>query len=246
MQLLGGSARATRSEPVGVEATRRFQRYMHWLAEGGAPGVYPDLPSEAWYDPSDFPLVTYLEAHFEEVRGELLALDPARFHIESERIRRSGDWDVLFLYERGRRHDDVCIACPVTMRGIEGHDTMRTAAGLIYVSRMRAGTHIHPHRGPTNLRLRCHLGITIPEGDCAIRVADDTRRWAEGRCLVFDDYFEHEAWNHTDEDRIVLIVDVWHPSLSSSEVRWLEGLHRYAYTYARQLSRYWERNAGAG
>jgi aspartate beta-hydroxylase len=122
---------------------------------------------------------------------------------------------------------------------------MRTAAGLIYVSRMRAGTHIAAHRGPTNLRLRCHLGIAVPRGDCAIRVSDETRRWTEGRCLVFDDYFEHEAWNHTSEDRIVLIVDLWHPGLSEAEIRLLEGLQWYAYSYARRLNRYWASNAAA-
>jgi len=137
----------------------------------------------------------------------------------------------------------VCDACPVTTRGIEAHDAMRTAAGLIYISRMRARTHIHAHRGPTNLRLRCHLGITVPSGDCAIRVGNETRHWSEARCLVFDDHFEHEAWNHTDEDRIVLIADIWHPSLTATEVRLLEGLHAYAYTYARQLNRYWANNA---
>ncbi len=62
---------------------------------------------------------------------------------------------------------------------------------------------------------------------------------------MFDDHFEHEAWNHTDEDRIVLIADVWHPSLTATEVRLLEGLQRYAYKYARQLGRYWANNAKA-
>jgi hypothetical protein len=62
---------------------------------------------------------------------------------------------------------------------------------------------------------------------------------------VFDDHFEHEAWNHTAEERIVLIADIWHPALTATEVRLLEGLHRYAYTYARQLGRYWATNAKA-
>jgi hypothetical protein len=62
---------------------------------------------------------------------------------------------------------------------------------------------------------------------------------------VFDDHFEHEAWNHTDEDRIVLIADIWHPALTATEVRLLQGLHGYAYTYARQLGRYWANNAKA-
>ncbi|HET9104030.1 MAG TPA: aspartyl/asparaginyl beta-hydroxylase domain-containing protein [Solirubrobacteraceae bacterium] len=241
----GRASERVRTAPGPSAGRQRFHRYVEAVATaGGLLGVYPELESRPWLDPSGFPLVSYLESHAEVIREEITALEP-RFQRESERIRRAGDWDVVFLYERGRRHDDVCDACPVTTRGIESHATMRTASGLIYASRMRAGTHIHPHRGPTNLRVRCHLGLTVPDGDCAIRVGDETRRWTAGKCLVFDDFFEHEAWNHTDADRIVLIVDLWHPGLSDEEVRLLEGLHGYTLRYARQLHRYWSANARA-
>ncbi len=257
LEVLAGadSSRQSRPEspnpvtPQGAAAGRqRFQRYMETLSQAHGPalrGIYPDLDSRPWYDTAAFPLTNYLQSHFEAIREELLALEPSRFHRESERIRRTGDWDVVFLYERGRRRDDVCDACPVTTHGIETHAAMRTVAGLIYVSRMRPATQISAHRGPTNLRLRCHLGIKVPDGDCAIRVGDRTRRWREGECLVFDDHFEHEAWNRTTEDRIVLIVDLWHPDLSATEVRLLEGLHRYVYAHARRLNRYWSSNAAA-
>jgi Aspartyl/Asparaginyl beta-hydroxylase len=234
--------------PDAAAGTKRFHHYVETLAQAHGTaerGLYPHLESQPWYNPSDFPLASYLESHYEAIRDEILALEPSRFHRESERIKRSGDWDVAFLYERGYRHEEVCDACPVTTRGIESHTAMRTVAGLIYASRMRAGTHIQAHRGPTNLRLRCHLGIKVPDGNCAIRVGDQTEHWCEGRCLVFDDHFEHEAWNHTDEDRIVLIVDMWHPGLSAAEVRLLEGLHTYVYAYARRVNRYWSSNAAA-
>jgi hypothetical protein len=244
---LSGSATDVAIAPAEPSAGRaRFQRYVEGFRVESArrPGlVYPDLPSHPWHDPRDFSIVAYLESHFSEIRAELLALTD--FHPESERIGRTGDWDVAFLYERGRRHDEVCAACPATTRGIESHPTVRTLAGLIYVSRMRAHTHIDAHRGPTNVRVRCHLGLDVPEGDCAIRVGDEARRWIEGQCLVFDDHFEHEAWNHTDEDRLVLIVDLWHPGLSDAEVTLLEGLHKYVGVHAERLSRYWSTNAQA-
>jgi hypothetical protein len=223
----------------------RFQRYIATLAEEPSGRIYPNLSSRPWFDPADFPLANYLEGEYPAIRREILSLSSSTFHRETERIQRIGDWDVAFFYERGRRHHDVCEACPVTTRGIEGHGAIPTMAGLAYVSRMRAGTQIAAHRGPTNLRLRCHLGIQVPEGDCAIRVGRETRAWEEGRCLVFDDHFEHEAWNHTDEDRVVLIADVWHPELSSTEVSLLEGLHNYASFHALKLSRYWAANAAA-
>ena len=226
----------------------RFQRYVETLGTGEGPpsgAIYPDLPSTPWHDSGAFPLCGVLEANFDAIRDELLALPGRLFQPESERIDRTGEWDVAFLYERGRRHDEALAACPVTASAIESRATVRAMAGLIYVSRMRPGTHIEAHRGPTNLRLRCHLGLVIPDGDCAIRVGDQTRRWETGRCMVFDDHFEHEAWNHTDEDRIVLIVDVWHPGLSELEVDRLEGLHAYVAFHTRRLSRYWSTNVTA-
>jgi aspartate beta-hydroxylase len=232
--------------PDAGKGKDRFRSYVEGLAGvNGSGAVYPDLPSRPWHEPANFPLVAYLESNFVAIRDELLAIEAPRFHRESERIGRTGEWDVAFLYERGRRHDGVCAACPVTTRGVESHPTIRTSAGLIYVSRLRGATHIEAHRGPTNLRVRCHLALKVPDGDCAIRVGEETRRWEEGRCLVFDDYFDHEAWNHTDEDRLVLIVDLWHPGLSPTEVALLDGLHTYTYDQARRLSRYWSANAAA-
>ncbi len=226
----------------------RFRRYVESFAQDGGDArmrFYPGLTARPWHDPSEFPLARLLADHDEEIRSELAGLDGSAFHPESERIGRTGSWDVFLLFERGRKNADNCARCPVTTRLIETNNTVRTLAGLIYFSRMKPGTHIAPHRGPTNMRLRCHLGIRIPQGDCAIRVDGETRAWLEGECIVFDDYYEHEAWNHTAEERIVLIVDLWHPDLSPAEVALLQGLHRYAFAYAHDLNRYWAANARA-
>jgi aspartate beta-hydroxylase len=41
--------------------------------------------------------------------------------------------------------------------------------------------------------------------------------WQEGRCVTFDDTFEHEAWNRSDRVRAVMILDSWHPDLTEAE-----------------------------
>lgn len=39
-----------------------------------------------------------------------------------------------------------------------------------------------------------------------------------GKCLVFDDCYEHEVWNKTKRERVLLLFDLWHPDLAG-EVR---------------------------
>jgi aspartate beta-hydroxylase len=57
---------------------------------------------------------------------------------------------------------------------------------------------------------------------------------------VFDDTIEHEAWNDSDQIRIVLIFDIWNPLLTAAErdlVRgFTMGLGRYYGADAPELS----------
>jgi aspartate beta-hydroxylase len=173
------------------------------------------------------------------------AIESHAFHEETEPIARRGRWDVLILFERGRKNDEICARAPITTRIVESGATVRTLAGLTYFSRLAPATHIAPHRGPTNVRLRCHLALEVPDGDCALRAGGETQTWEAGKCLVFDDSFEHEAWNRTARERTILVVDLWHPDLTSREIAALEGLHRFALAQARNLSVYWKANETA-
>jgi aspartate beta-hydroxylase len=47
-------------------------------------------------------------------------------------------------------------------------------------------------------------------------VANETKKWIEGKLIIFDDSFDHEVWNDGKEFRLVLIVDLWHPDLKDS------------------------------
>jgi aspartyl/asparaginyl beta-hydroxylase (cupin superfamily) len=234
--------------PVEDQATHRFHKFIDAYVDPAANNnltIYPDLATQAWYDASMFPIVGTLEASSETILRELAAVHPADFHREVESIQRQGSWDVLMLYARGKRHDENCAKLPAAARIVEEFATIRTLAGLIYFSRMLPDTHIAAHRGPTNLRVRCHLPLVVPEGDCRLRVGDETRSWEFGKCLVFSDFIEHEAWNRTLGPRIVLIVDLWHPDLSQTEVRMLERFYGRILRESKNLHKYWANNDGA-
>jgi aspartate beta-hydroxylase len=88
---------------------------------------------------------------------------------------------------------------------------------------MSPGIHVWPHVGPTNCRIRTHLGLVVPEGP-VIRVMNETRTWKEGEFIIFDDSFEHEVWHEGSELRLVLIIDFWHPELTEAEKRRLSAI----------------------
>ncbi len=207
-------------------------------------GIYPRLRSRAFWNSHDFPLAMELESLGAAIADEYRRIPREAFHEESESVRRVGGWDVFLLFERGKKRLERCELVPVTTALVERHASILTMNGLVYFSRLGAQTAIAKHRGPTNLRLRCHLGIDVPE-DCGIKVGDETRAWEEGKCLIFDDSLPHEAWNRSSQERVVLIVDLWHPDLSVDEVGLLQGLDRHVQHHANNLRKYWARNEGA-
>ena len=83
---------------------------------------------------------------------------------------------------------------------------------------MKPKTSIKPHYGATNLKLRCHFPLFVPD-EAFLRVAGDPRPWVEGKMIVFDDSYEHEAANLSDtEERVILLIDIWHPDLHRDEI----------------------------
>lgn len=228
------------------DAPARFVEYIRGFRESDADvdmKRYPGLRKQPFWDPELFPIVRELEEQYPAILAELSNVARDLYCHERESIPRKGNWQVLFLYERGRRHEKTCEMLPITTSIVEHNRTIRTQRGLIYFSRASAKTFIAPHYGPTNMRLRCHLGIKVPR-DCGMLVDGIANTWKEGRCLVFDDSFRHEVWNRSEDDRIVFIVDLWHPDLSDDEVEFLSGLDAHIVGLARGLRTYWLRNEG--
>lgn len=194
---------------------------------------FPGVPAQPYYPRERFPWQTALEAGAAAIREELRTVIADEGNLESflqtglrEEIdgylRASGDqtaaWDAFFFYRHGKRYDDHCERCPQTAALLEGAELVqiRDHAPETLFSVLRPGTHILPHRGVTNTRLVTHLPLIVPQ-DCALRVGGETHVWQADHCVTFDDTFEHEAWNHSGETRVVLILDSWNPDLSEAE-----------------------------
>ncbi|GFY44714.1 hypothetical protein TNIN_440062 [Trichonephila inaurata madagascariensis] len=185
------------------------------------------LTGKPWWDPlrtvyaPDFKI---LEKNWMLIRDEALSLTNEKnsgFLPETEGLQDTGDWKQFELFARGRKIEKNCVRAPKTCSIISQiPNAVKCKRGQVKFSIMQPSTHVWAHTGPTNCRLRSHLGLVIPEGT-SIRVANETRTWKEGKVILFDDSFEHEVWHNGSKPRMVLIVDFWHPELTDYQKRHL-------------------------
>ncbi|MEN3747725.1 aspartyl/asparaginyl beta-hydroxylase domain-containing protein [Sphingomonas sp. HF-S3] len=192
---------------------------------------FPGLPQRPFYGREEFDWLPRLEAQVPAIRAELEAVlaggeDGFQPYVERAQGRPAPansllddpSWSAFFLWKNGEPVAANAARCPVTMAALA--ETPRpmiakwSPMGLFSV--LRPGTHIRPHHGVLNTRLICHLPLIVPPG-CGIRVGAETREWREGKTLIFDDSFEHEAWNRGDATRVVLLFEIWRPEITPEE-----------------------------
>ncbi|WP_299407116.1 aspartyl/asparaginyl beta-hydroxylase domain-containing protein [Acaryochloris sp. IP29b_bin.148] len=172
---------------------------------------------KTFFAPHIFSWVPLLEKNWRTIRQELeqvLQYQEALPNFEElveydADLTKDTQWKMFAFYAYGIKAEKNCDRCPETTRLIEQIPGLKTAFFSILLPHQR----IPPHRGPYNGVLRYHLGLMVPEAidQCGIRVGKDIRHWQEGQSLVFDDSFEHTAWNDTDNVRVVLFLDVVRP-----------------------------------
>lgn len=204
-------------EPVRSRAHRLQRPEVH----------IPGLRSAAWHDPSEFSWVSGLEEAYPRIRSEFerhYAASGLDRHPESTELAEQGRWSTYHFYRMGEAYPEHLADCPATAEALAAVPGI-SDAGMCYFSVLGANTKVKPHCGFLNARIRCHLGIVVPP-DCHMRVGTEVRTWQEGRCLVFDDSYEHEVDNLADRPRAVLLFDTWHPDLSDPERRALTYLMR--------------------
>lgn len=199
----------------------------------------PQLAPVEFFDPALFPWMAEVEAATDRIREEFLAVlraesdfvpyiqyQPGEPIAQWAELNHSPKWSVYHLWKDGRPVPEHVERCPVTARVLEGtprpDQPGRTPVALF--SMLRPRTRIPPHVGASNARLICHLPLIVPEG-CRYRVGNSHRQWVPGKAWVFDDTIEHEAINDSDQIRVVLIWDTWHPALTPPERRLITAMN---------------------
>ena len=193
---------------------------------------FPRLPAIQFYEREQFPWVSAVEEATDDIRAELEGLladsresfSPYLNHSPDEplnqwrELNQSRRWSALFLYKDGERQEANAARCPKTLAALGQAPIVRIAhrGPTHFFSLLEPKTRIPPHTGTTNTRLTVHLPLIVPP-NCGFRVGTQTREWHPGKLLIFDDTIEHEAWNDSDEERVILIFDIWNPLMTAAE-----------------------------
>lgn len=214
-----------------MQGGAELDRVKAWLGQmAGAPcasgaalqqpdyPLFPGLRHQPFHGIDSVPGAVMLEQHAAVIASEWRALAEDDYLVYSP-PKMHKQWSVYLLQHMGCNMAPVAPHCPQT------HELLRQLPGWCgdylwgdaLFSVHAAGAHLAGHCSIDNFRVRAHLGIDVPPG-CTIRVGTEQRAWADGRVLLFEDSFEHEVWNRSAAPRALLIVDFWHPDLTSIEI----------------------------
>ncbi|MEV7341176.1 aspartyl/asparaginyl beta-hydroxylase domain-containing protein [Streptomyces sp. NPDC093544] len=195
--------------------------------------IMPGLSATPWHDPYAYPelapVVRELEAGHQAIKKELNVAWAARreaFSDYEHYLTRQENWQALYLFREGGLVEESAATVPTAYQVLKDVvvDTEKICPLLeCHFSTLLPGAVIEPHCDLWNFSINLHLAVDIPDG-CSITVAGETRSWEEGKCLLFDYSFEHEARNAGNRPRTCLLIDLWHPETTLPERRALVSL----------------------
>ena len=177
-------------------------------------GLVEDKP---FMDNADFPFLHMFTDNWEKIRDEVQVILKNREEIpafqdvspDQAKIATGTNWRTFFLYGFGTPLLKNCAQAPFTASLLQKVPNVE----ISWFSILSPGYHIPPHQGVTKGILRAHLGLIIPKDSksCRIRVDNQIEHWEPGKIFVLDDTYEHEVWNSTEDERVILIFDFDRP-----------------------------------
>jgi aspartyl/asparaginyl beta-hydroxylase (cupin superfamily) len=118
--------------------------------------------------------------------------------------------------------------CPNTIKILNKYSDKILNAGF---SLLEPGCLIGLHKDYNNKFYRLHIPLIIPKNNnkllnsfipiekstdklAVLQVENDYKVWKDDEYFIFDDTCQHNAWNNTNENRIVLIIDLLHNNIT--------------------------------
>ena len=195
---------------------------------------FPGLPQRPFYDRGEFGWAAEIETRTPAIKAELEALlrsqagefepyvaadaDKSGGTAPNAHLAGDASWSAYHLIKGGEPVEGHAEHFPDTLAALELAPMPRVAgrAPMALFSLLKPGAHIRPHHGLFNFRLICHLPLIVPP-DCTLRAGNQQRQWRDGELLIFDDSMEHEAWNRSDRQRIILLFEIWRPEIGEAD-----------------------------
>jgi aspartyl/asparaginyl beta-hydroxylase (cupin superfamily) len=191
-----------------------------------------------------FPQLLELEQNFDAVKRELVPLlrqrdempcyhqiDPNQNYISGSTSAR---WNVFMLCFLGQNFADNRAKCPRTCEILDRIPNLFQS----FVSILEPGKSVPAHAGPYLGYLRYHLGVKVPEiNPPYMRIRDKKHVWQEGISILFDDSWDHEVYNESEGDRVVLIVDILRPMPWYGHLLNLIFMQLFGKRYGKQVAR---------
>ena len=173
----------------------------------------------AFYRSEDFVWAEAIENNWLEIKSELdahLLSNPQLIPgIKKQMVNYHGSWKTMPLMTWGLEfHKNIC-NFPVTT------EVLKQIPGLVSGSfnLLEKKSEIKHHFGETNASVRVHLGLCIPDNlpNVGFKVNGISRSWEEGKVLIFCDGYEHSGWNHSNQDRYILLLDIIRPEFMNKK-----------------------------
>ncbi|BAY15296.1 putative aspartyl/asparaginyl beta-hydroxylase [Anabaenopsis circularis NIES-21] len=225
----------------------RFQESINLISQHTANSngkisdfVYPGITYKPWYEADDYnslkQFTNILKQDFSTIENEWQAFLASKKNIVprykpseifGETLKdQDENWKYYLIWRQGKFTDAALSMFPKTVNIVTKLKPFLYPFGEIVFIVMEPGVVLPPHTDDINISLTCHLGIETPE-DCGIKVGGETRKWSRGEALFFDNSFIHEAWNKSQSNRVVMLLDLYHPELTKVEKTLLQIALKY-------------------
>lgn len=175
--------------------------------EGLAPPFF-EVENETWY--------ATLMAGKEEIKQEFLSKHQQEFrpYYNNTFANKENQWQIIPLKFWGLNKRKMGKSYPIANAIINKIPFVSSAT----FSKLNPQTSIDPHVGDSNIMYRIHVPLIIPAKlpACGFKISDKSISWDENKIFAFCDAHQHEAWNNTNEDRVIFILDIIRPEFQES------------------------------